>query len=215
MARIVLPEVNNEAEGYEQPLDPAQDALAARGFYPQTASTPDELVGIERTAGGELLLRDTQCGDRLLSSLLGGSGSGTGQGAGGGVGGLSAKNVELTVNATTSSQSWVTLLSTTLAVLLDSGILFFFSGQMTGQANKTTSFQVLIDGVQVAVSTLNTGSGGSNVSMFLSGLKPLLAAGSHTVVVQWKTDGSTSQINPISNPGYEGARITLIEIAKP
>jgi hypothetical protein len=75
MARnIVLPEFNNEEEGYEQPLDPAVDVVAAHGFYPQTSSTPDLLVGVERDVDNNLILKDPVAGPKKLSELLGGGG---------------------------------------------------------------------------------------------------------------------------------------------
>jgi hypothetical protein len=77
MGKIVLPEYNNEEEGYEQPLDPAQDSLAAKGFYPQTSSTPDTQVGIERDANGHLVLKDVDC-NTTLCDLVAGGGTGGG-----------------------------------------------------------------------------------------------------------------------------------------
>jgi hypothetical protein len=69
---IVLPEYNNPEEGYEQPLDPSQDVLAAHGFYPQVSTTPDLLVGVERDANGNLVFLDQVAGTKTLSELTGG-----------------------------------------------------------------------------------------------------------------------------------------------
>lgn len=77
MGKIVLPEFTNEEEGYEQPLDPTQDSLAAKGFYPQTSNPPDSLVGIERDANGNLILKDTHTSTTLSALGQGGPGGGT------------------------------------------------------------------------------------------------------------------------------------------
>lgn len=65
----VVPPLKDTAEGYEAPVDPTTDGLAAQGFYPQVSSTPDATVGIERDGSGNLILKDPNAGSKTLSSL--------------------------------------------------------------------------------------------------------------------------------------------------
>lgn len=45
------------------------DGLAAAGLYPQNDSTPDMLAGVERDAGGNLVLKDAITGAKTLAQL--------------------------------------------------------------------------------------------------------------------------------------------------
>jgi hypothetical protein len=71
---LVHPLKNNDTEEYEEPIDAVVDGIAARGFFPQVDAEHDELVGISRDANGNLVLKDTNAGVRVLSDLLGGGG---------------------------------------------------------------------------------------------------------------------------------------------
>ena len=59
-------------EGYTEEIDVATDGLDAAGFYPQTGSPGDMLVGIDRDAGNNLVLKDPVAGAKTLASLGGG-----------------------------------------------------------------------------------------------------------------------------------------------
>lgn len=56
---------------YPEPINTANDGLAAAGFYPQTGAGFDQNAGIERDGSGNLILKDTLAGTKTLSSLLG------------------------------------------------------------------------------------------------------------------------------------------------
>lgn len=71
---LIIPEKDSD-EGYEQVIDLHADGVGAAGFYPQINTTSDLLVGLERDASNNLLLKDPVAGPHTLSSLLtGGSG---------------------------------------------------------------------------------------------------------------------------------------------
>jgi hypothetical protein len=70
---LVIPE-KDSTEGYEQPIDTVADGLAAGGFFPQYIGTNDLLVGTERDALGNLVLKDTVTGTKTLADLVGSSG---------------------------------------------------------------------------------------------------------------------------------------------
>jgi hypothetical protein len=69
---LVHPLKNNDTEEYEEPIDAVVDGIAARGFFPQVDAEHDELVGITRDTNGNLVLKDTHAGTRVLTDLLGG-----------------------------------------------------------------------------------------------------------------------------------------------
>lgn len=69
---LIIPLKDTE-EGYEEPIDPVADGLAAAGFYPQHDGL-DENVGIERDGSGNLVLKDGVTGSRTLAQVVGGAG---------------------------------------------------------------------------------------------------------------------------------------------
>jgi hypothetical protein len=75
---LVIPETDS-TEGYEQPIGTHEDGIAAAGFFAQDATpgTHDMLVGIERDASNNLVLKDAVTGSKTLAELIGGSGVNT------------------------------------------------------------------------------------------------------------------------------------------
>ncbi len=61
---------------FARPIGPNADGLQANGFYPQNASSVDAAVGVERSAGGDLVLKDGVLGSRTLSQLANPAGIG-------------------------------------------------------------------------------------------------------------------------------------------
>jgi hypothetical protein len=68
---LVSPLKNNEAEEYEEPIDPQVDSLAAQGFFPQWQNSFDTNAGIARDVNGNLVLKDQVAGSKTLSQLMG------------------------------------------------------------------------------------------------------------------------------------------------
>lgn len=64
--------LKDTAEGYEVPLDPSADGLAAKGFYPQNGAE-NENVGIERDGSGNLVLKDGNAGTKTLTQIVAGA----------------------------------------------------------------------------------------------------------------------------------------------
>ena len=58
---------------YSKPVVTATDAIAAAGFYPQSAASNDMAAGISRDGSGNLVLKDANAGSHTLMSLLGSS----------------------------------------------------------------------------------------------------------------------------------------------
>ena len=59
---------NVEGEEFEQPINKNTEGLVAKGFYPQSSSSDDENVGLERDNSNNLVLKDTT-GTKTLSQL--------------------------------------------------------------------------------------------------------------------------------------------------
>jgi len=72
-SNLVVPEVDS-AEGYEQPIGTHADGLAAAGFFPQSSTSNDMAVGLERDESGNLVLKDGVAGSVLLGDIASTSG---------------------------------------------------------------------------------------------------------------------------------------------
>ena len=55
---LVRPLKNAEGGEYEEPVNPVDDGVAAKGFYPQNSSSIDENAGIERDGSGYMQFKD-------------------------------------------------------------------------------------------------------------------------------------------------------------
>jgi len=66
---LIVPEKNNEAEGYEEPINVVTDGLSAAGFFPQNANPGDLDAGMERDASNGLTLKDALSGILTLSAV--------------------------------------------------------------------------------------------------------------------------------------------------
>lgn len=56
MANVKISTIN-PLGGYQQPVDANTEGVTAGGFYPQNATSNDATAGLERNAGGDLVLR--------------------------------------------------------------------------------------------------------------------------------------------------------------
>lgn len=64
------PLYTNPTNGTGNPVDTANDAVAAEGFYPQNSATPDSLVTVTRDVGDNLTFEDPVAGSVKLVDLL-------------------------------------------------------------------------------------------------------------------------------------------------
>lgn len=73
-SNLVKPLKDDGNEGYEEPIDPHADGLSANGFFPQNATSNDQVAGVERDSSGNLILKDGVTGTRTLAQVAGGTG---------------------------------------------------------------------------------------------------------------------------------------------
>lgn len=120
---------------------------------------------------------------------------------------------QITVDTTTASAVFVTLLSQAITIQAGSVLLVHFTtGVSNSNANNTQFFRVQVDAVtQRAVGTTNVVANGpqsAGIVLRITGL----AAGSRTVTIQWRTSGNTAQIRPATVPDAEHASLLLTEV---
>lgn len=120
---------------------------------------------------------------------------------------------EVTVNTSTTSTTFVTLLSQAITIQAGSVLVVHFTASSSHAGNNQTAlFRVQVDGVTYrAVGERNptaTFPGSCGIVLRIPGL----AAGARTVVIQWRTTGSTLRIQPVTVPDAEHASLLLEEV---
>lgn len=131
----------------------------------------------------------------------------------------------ITGTVTTTATTWPAsgtaqdLLTVTLTTSAGTALLIFFASSSNNLASgNETNFRVLVDTFFPTVTP--TGQGGgvglptNGLASCMINLKATgLSAGSHTVKVQWKGNGSTCSIDAAGDPDGEGASLTVMEVS--
>jgi hypothetical protein len=141
----------------------------------------------------------------LFNPFVGGSGS---------IG--SGLFTNITVNTTTTSATFVDLLSTSITISDQSKILISFTGSMSNASNNQTHFfRVLVNGATITGGGTGTriASGAGNPQVIAIHVQTAaLTAGTYTIALQWRTTGGTVQCRPIAAPDAEHAAMVVQEI---
>jgi hypothetical protein len=121
--------------------------------------------------------------------------------------------VQLTTDSTTSSATFVSLLSLTIITSGNTSLLVrtSFSGDNSSASAAQNLFAIFVDSTQVIAGEI-TVSTGANQSGALEYKTPILSAGSHTVELRWATSLGTARIRPITNPNTDNASLTSVEV---
>lgn len=120
---------------------------------------------------------------------------------------------EVGVNTTTTSTTFVTLLSQVITIQAGSILLIHLSASFSHAANNQTGyFRVQVDGVTVRATAQRNPTSGEPGSCAIVLRRTGLAAGARTVTVQWRTSGSTLRIRPVAAPDAEHASLLLEEV---
>ena len=122
---------------------------------------------------------------------------------------------QITVDTSTTSTTFVTLMSQAITVAANSRVMVQFDVSYTASTNNTdTSFRVSLDG------TPQRGTGGTSRntvpasdSCTLTWVSGALTAGPHTVLMEWLVSSSTALINVVTQPGSHHASLVVQEIA--
>lgn len=120
---------------------------------------------------------------------------------------------EVTVDTTTTSTTFVTLLSQAITISAGSILIVqFVSSSSNGGALRFEYYRILIDGTPYRGASCKLtnidATGGASISIRVPGL----AAGSRTVIVQWRVSGGTGQIRPVTVPDGESASVLIQEV---
>jgi hypothetical protein len=123
---------------------------------------------------------------------------------------LQTQFAELSANTSTTSTSFVNLLSITMDTSGESSLLIFFTGTpYMSNDSQTIAFQLVVDGTPVRGCASHSDKSGANDTHATAALvykQTGLAAGSHTITIQWKTDsGTTASIRPVTTIQESGS----------
>ena len=132
-------------------------------------------------------------------------------GAGGG-GLLQSKFAEQTVDTSTTSASWIDLLSIPITTQANNLILHTSVSLLTTSSGAAFNIRLTIDGVAVRGAQMWPSS--SNYALGISIVaRKLVAAGAHTVKLQWMVTTGTLRCRPATNPDDEHASLLVEEVS--
>jgi hypothetical protein len=125
----------------------------------------------------------------------------------------------VTTDTTTTSTTFVDLISTTI-VVSDVAFLHIHATCCSSTAdaiiNRIHRFQVLVDGSLPVVGSA-FGVAALALSLPVTGgivvYTGALTAGSHTIKLQWKVSGSTGQVRPVTHTDDEHASLLICEVS--
>jgi len=122
---------------------------------------------------------------------------------------------EVTVNTTTTSATFVDLLSITFTKKrAGTRIKVTATAGFTNSTNNTSSyFRTLIDGIAGrGVAGKQNGGGSPGMCGAISSIISGMTAGTHTIKLQWKCSSGTVSVSPVLNPDYEHAALIVEEV---
>ena len=122
---------------------------------------------------------------------------------------------EITVDTSTTSLTFVSLMSQAITITANSRLLIRFDASYSAVTNNTdTSFRISVDG------TPRRGTGGTarnttpaSDSSSITWVSGPLAAGSRTVLIEWLVSSSTANINVVTVPSSHHASLVIQEIS--
>ena len=118
---------------------------------------------------------------------------------------------QLAVDTTTTSGAFVDLLTQAITTTAGGFLNAFFSVSASNVSGDQLSFRLLVDGVAVQGTACKIPTSGTTANAMLL-YKASIAAGAHTIKVQWLTSGgNTARIRPVAAPSTEHASLLLTE----
>lgn len=118
---------------------------------------------------------------------------------------------EITASTTTTSASFVDLLTQVITIGAGSDLVVLFSASVNNTTlNTDVDFQITIDAVARRGSRVRITPAGVNQSTAIVFKALGLAAGARTVKIQWRTSGGTARVDPAANI-FEHASLLVSE----
>lgn len=117
---------------------------------------------------------------------------------------------EISVNTTTTSTTFVDLLTRVISTGANN-VLIHFSAGFSAADQETVFFRVTIDGVaqRGAAQTVRNGLRQGSVAIVL---KRAVTAASHTIKIQWRVTAGTGSVQPVLSPDAEHASLLISEV---
>lgn len=131
--------------------------------------------------------------------------------SGGGL--IQTKFVEITTDTTTTSITFVTLLSTTITMSA-SGILIvrFLSSVSNSNSNNITYARIQVNDTTYRGGAVTAQGNNRSSAICIQQRITGLGAGTHTVTVQWRVSGGTGRVRVATQPDSESASLILEEV---
>jgi hypothetical protein len=125
---------------------------------------------------------------------------------------VQAVYVPLTVDASTTSTTYVNLLSSTINTIGGDLIVMFSANAANSNANRSMYWQIVVDGVVVeqAGSFITTAGYSSGITMLVK--VPGTGMKQRTVALQWCVSNNTGNIRPVTAPNDESAEMIIFEV---
>jgi hypothetical protein len=112
----------------------------------------------------------------------------------------------LSSNITTTSDTFTTLLSTTMITGDGYIVCNFTASGDNSAANREVLFRLVVDSTTIRGCGFTVITGGAMSSTSLQRKLPV-SAGSHTITIQWRVSGGTGRINVVSNENHHASVI--------
>lgn len=121
---------------------------------------------------------------------------------------------EITVDTTIASTTFATLLSRTITISAGNVVLIHFSeANSSSSGSAVTFFRLTIDAVVIRAAGTRSPAVGDPQGVSLVYRATGLAAGLHTVLIEWKNSSGTSRIRPVTVPDAEFAGLLVEEVS--
>lgn len=117
---------------------------------------------------------------------------------------------ELTVDTTTTSTTFVDLLTRAITTDATNILVLVTAGASNTNSDKFVAFRITVDGV--AVRAVSSTGKSNNAETHAILCKKAVSAGAHTVKLQWKVEVNTGQIRPVAAVDTEHCSMQTQEV---
>lgn len=119
---------------------------------------------------------------------------------------------EITANTTTSSLTFVDLLTQSITTTGGDLLIYFTVSASNTTVNRSISFRITVDAVSKRGTNIFSPSANTAASASIAIKVTGLSASTHTVKVQWLTSANTARIDPAGAPDTEHASLIVNEV---
>jgi len=126
---------------------------------------------------------------------------------------LQTEFTEVTTDQTTSSATFVPLMSQTITMIAADFLIIHFSFSVSNTNDASVDFQILLDGVPQRAASEGFSGANRRVGSGAIVLRRSPGIGLHTIDVEWRTNAGTAQIRPIAGADEEHASLLLAEVS--